>query len=314
MFEDIIAKIEQADIQTEPFRHLEIHDLFPADVFDRITSAPEIAFAPMASDRQLVDTLQDKGWKPIPFPGTTENVETYLRWREKGGKVLNTNTCEGFGITYRLYEIESDILRELNEFLQSDAFKNAIAAKFGVVMDDVTYDAGIQKYLDGYEISPHPDIRKKALTYMVNINPAPNSEQLEFHTHYMRFNPDKQYVGTYWAHNDNSERCWVPWDWCESVKQQKANNSMVIFAPSNDTLHAIRAHYDHLATQRTQLYGNFWYKQPAEITLAPEWEHYVITEGADANIKRRVPDFVKKPLKVLAGRSSLKAGKRAVRT
>lgn len=46
---------------------------------------------------------------------------------------------------------------------------------------------------------------------------------------------------------------------------------MVIFSPSNDTIHAVKAEYDHLATQRTQLYGNLWYKTPPSVTQS-SWE------------------------------------------
>ena len=43
--------------------------------------------------------------------------------------------------------------------------------KFGIEYQNCNIDGGIQKYLDGYELSPHPDIRLKAATFMVNINP-----------------------------------------------------------------------------------------------------------------------------------------------
>jgi len=314
VFNEIIDKIKQAPFSTEPFRHIEIDEILPDTLFREVISAPEIALSPVDNDRQLVDSLDRTGWKPIPFPGTTENVETYLKWHESGGKVLNTNTCEGFGITFRLFEPKSSIMKELNEFLGSSIFKNTLMEKFDIASDGIIYDAGVQKYLDGYEISPHPDIRRKALTYMVNINPAANSEQLGYHTHYMKFRPAKDYVRSYWQHNVDSERCWVPWDWCSSEKQQTRNNSMVIFSPSHDTLHAVLAKYDHLASQRTQLYGNFWYGDTDKVTLAPDWEHYVVGESGMAGVKRLVPDFIKKPLKILAGRGSLRAGKRAVRT
>lgn len=312
-FEDIIAKIDAAPILTEPFAHVEILDLFSPEIFAQIVGSPEIQLAPAQSDRHLVDMLKDTGWKPIPFPGTTENVETYLKWHAHGGNVITVNTCEGYGITYRLFEPTSPIIAELKAFLESEPFRAALMRKFGVAADAVTYDAGIQKYLDGYEISPHPDIRRKALTYMVNINPADNSETLNYHTHYMTFAPEKQYVGSYWQHNVTSERCWVPWDWCTTVKQQVRNNSIVIFSPSHDTLHAVKADYDHLQTQRTQLYGNFWYdRQDQQIALQPSWEHYVVREADNAALKRSIPPFVKNAIKVLAGRRALRAGRRSV--
>jgi hypothetical protein len=58
-------------------------------------------------------------------------------------------------------------------------------------------------------------------------------------------------------------------------KKQRKNNSIVIFSPGNDTVHAVKANYDHLAYQRTQLYGNLWFKE--SLTEAkPEWEDIVI--------------------------------------
>lgn len=312
-FAGILAKIDAAPILTEPFPHVEIQDLFEPELFAEIIASPEIKLPAATSDRELVDTLKSAGWKPIPFPGTTENVETYLKWHEHGGKVITVNTCEGYGITFRLFEPESPIIAELKAFLDSEPFRAALMRKFDVKADTVTYDAGIQKDLDGYEISPHPDIRRKALTYMVNINPADNSEALNYHTHYMTFAPEKKYVGSYWEHNAASERCWVPWDWCATTKQQVRNNSIVIFSPSHDTLHAVKADYDHLPTQRTQLYGNFWYdRQDPPIELKPTWEHYVVREADNAALKRSIPPFVKTAIKVLTGRRALRAGKRSI--
>ena len=46
----------------------------------------------------------------------------------------------------------------------------------------------------------------------------------------------------------------------ETLKQRKLI-TVVIFKPSHKTLHAIKAKYNHLITQRTQLYGNLWYKE-----------------------------------------------------
>jgi hypothetical protein len=74
------------------------------------------------------------------------------------------------GVVVRLNTPDSEILRELKTFIASDSFNKALAQKFDVKLESCSKDAGIQKYLDGYEISPHPDVRKKALTFMVNIN------------------------------------------------------------------------------------------------------------------------------------------------
>lgn len=128
------------------------------------------------------------------------------------------------------------------------------------------YDAGLQKYLVGYEISPHPDIRRKALTYMVNINTGENRETQDHHTRYLRLRDAYRYVQAYWEGQIRSTTgAEVPWGWCESEQVQTRNNNLVIFSPGSDTLHAIRARYDPLVYQRTQRYGNSWYHaQPAD--------------------------------------------------
>jgi hypothetical protein len=264
MFRYVLQKIEQAGFRTEPFRHRHLSDLFDEDHFQSIVACRQIRLPPLGDDRALVNELEAQGYQPIPFPGTTTDVETYLAWHGSGRRQngVNNVNCEGFGITYRLMRPEpGSMLAHLDRFLRSDAFWQTLAAKFGIDLAAVETDSGIQKYLDGCEISPHPDVRRKALTFMVNINPAAESETLDYHTHTMRFRPDYEHVRQGWATDLSRDRGWVSWDWCETVSQQRDNNSMVIFAPADDTLHAVRASYDHLRTQRTQCYGNLWFRR-----------------------------------------------------
>ena len=145
-------------------------------------------------------------------------------------------------------------------------------------------DGGIQKYLDGYEISPHPDTRKKAATFMVNINPSIESEENNHHTHYLKLKRSYAYVDEFWGGNENIDRAWVPWTWAETIKQQRKNNSIVLFSPSNDTLHGVKASYNHLETQRTQLYGNLWYKE-SKVDKALEWEQLDLSSQATSKRK-----------------------------
>jgi hypothetical protein len=145
------------------------------------------------------------------------------------------------------------------EFFESDLFWKTVTDKFGLQLARVRKDVGVHKYLDGYEISPHPDVRRKALTFMININAAPNSEDISYHTQYLTFKPEHDYIRRFWINDKSVERCWVPWDWCEPRKTQTKNNSIVMFSPDNNTIHAVKASYDHLKTQRTQFYGNLWY-------------------------------------------------------
>jgi hypothetical protein len=148
-------------------------------------------------------------------------VDKYLRWhaepsQKHGAKIhgFGEELCEGFGIAYRLKGSPSVRLKQFCDFFSSDEFFAALARRFDIDLTVTTKDSGLQKYLDGYEISPHPDIRKKALTFMVNVNTSPDSSTSNHHTHYMTFKPEWRYISEYWKGNPYSERTWVPWDWC----------------------------------------------------------------------------------------------------
>ncbi len=276
-FDYLIDKIRAAEFDTNPFSHIYIENFFSPQHLREITRSAEIDISPASNDEELFSKLLGSGYKIIDFPGCVTDKDQYIRWhRERRVERNVTSTaCEGFGMTLRLMSRTTPIVADLHNFLVSDAFRDALAEKFNIDLEAVFPDSGIQKYLDGYEISPHPDIRKKALTYMVNINPHAEAPGLDHHTHYLTFKDRFKYVQAFWEGNPNKDRCWVPWDWCDTVKQQTADNSIVIFAPSNDTVHGVKASYDHLKAQRTQLYGNLWYNQYA-IEAAPSWEDYVI--------------------------------------
>lgn len=310
-FRYLIDKIQTAALEAEPFCHLYIEDFFAPNHFQEIITSSEVALKPARDDEELLSVLQSAGYKPITFPGTTTKLKQYVRWHKNRDRKGHTNveTCEGFGVTLRLTRYQpGSILERINAFFSSQDFVSALHDKFQLDSAATYLDSGLQKYLDGYEISPHPDIRQKALTYMINVNPAPESEQLEYHTHYLRFNPERSYVGQYWRGNPQYDRCWVPWDWCETIKMQRKNNSIVVFAPSDNTLHAVRAAYNHLATQRTQFYGNLWYRDH-ENQGKPSWRDFEIgfTPEMPARrtgmlrlkqeIKRALPPFIANALR-----------------
>ena len=277
MFSYLIDKVRSAKFECSPFSHIHINNFLMDEHFSEITSSPEIHIGGLPSDESLFDRLISSGYKIIDFPGCVLDRREYLRWHRDKKITPKTDTaCEGFGVTFRLMQATTPTIAALIDFIGGDEFQDVMTEKFGIDRAGVFYDCGLQKYLDGYEISPHPDIRRKALTYMVNINPDPLSELRDHHTRYLRFDRAHRYIQAYWEGNPGQDRCWVPWNWCEVQKVQAENNSIVIFAPSNDTLHAVKANYDHLAHQRTQLYGNFWFHQ-IETAGKPRWEDLDIT-------------------------------------
>ena len=77
----------------------------------------------------------------------------------------------------------------------------------------------------------------------------------------------------------------MPWFCAETIKQQKKKNSIVVFSPSDDTLHGVKTNYDHLSTQRTQLYGNLWYKN-SSTKHHLEWEDLVNHKNAEVGLRK----------------------------
>ncbi|MFB1036755.1 MAG: hypothetical protein QMC38_15575 [Sinobacterium sp.] len=309
-------KIINASFSLEPFKHIYIEDFFTESHLSEILSSPEI-IAPVASnDKELIQGLIDKDFRPTDFPGCVTSVRKYIDWHEADKQSSHHSVCEGFGMALRLYRFPTAILNELNTFLTTDDFNRAITEKFELEFKDCVIDGGIQKYLDGYEISPSPDIRRKAATFMVNINPSNESEKMNYHTHYLKLKKTHSYIEEFWKGNKGVDRAWVPWEWTDSIKQQTKNNSIVLFSPSDDTLHGVKASYNHLLTQRTQLHGNLWYKSCSTTRLL-EWEQLdlatkgsIVKKSARQKIASMVPDSVKQSLKRAIGTGKQGVGKR----
>ena len=259
-FTYLIDKIKKAKFQELPFKHLELNEFLNEKDFNEITSSREINLPEQETDENLFEELFKYGYKIIPFPGAITDHKQYIENHKRRIPIESHSACESSGVVLRLMKPNTKILIDLKNFIESKEFNLVLAEKFNLDLEQCSIDTGIQKYLDGYEISPHPDLRKKALTFMININTSEQAFKESYHTHYLEFKINKNYVKEYWKGNPYAERCWIPWDWCVTKKQQKNNNSIVIFSPSFDSLHAIKANYSHLKNQRTQIYGNLWYK------------------------------------------------------
>ena len=272
-FTYLLEKLDAAKISSDPFPHVHVENFLNDRDFEAVVGAPEISLRPATTIDDLFSVLDGADYEPIEFPGCTKSRADYVAWLQNNVKPKGTHdACEGKGMALRCTSPRSDVVRSLNEFFQSPELRELLANKFGITQP-TQLDCGLQKYLNGYEISPHPDIRQKALTWMLNVNPGSNTEELDYHTHYMTFRSEWDFVRQFWQDTPDAETCWVPWQWCETRKRQRANNSIVVFAPRHDTLHAIRAHYDHLAAQRTQFYGNLWYK-PRSLSFRPQFQDF----------------------------------------
>lgn len=275
MFDYILEKINDAWYQTDPFEFIYIEDFLSKEHFDLITQHSQVDFPEFEKVEDLIEHLNENDYSPVPFPGCTTDVNQYVKWYKTGQGSTPShaqNLIEGFGIAYRMMKHHNPTINALLEFLNSEEFLNCLKNKFGKT-GDMRVETAIQKYLTGYEISPHPDIRKKCLTYMLNINPDENAHEYGMSTHFMRFKEEKMHIQEMWEKDKDMERFWVPWDWCETVFEQKANNSITIFAPYDKSMHAVKLDYDMLKTQRTQVYGNLWYHK-SNTSKKPTWRDF----------------------------------------
>lgn len=275
-FSYLIEKIRRAEFNDDPFKHITINDFFEKDDFEEIINTPEIKLKPCQTSEELLTQLKSVDYAAIPFPGSITNENDYLDFINSGKinrgliKGYGKKVIEGYGITYRLKNTSSQILTEVMDMIESDAFRAALVEKFNI-SKNTTYEGGIQKNLKGYEISPHPDTSRKALTWMVNIyTDEDDVSSKQMHTHLCRLVDKYSYVSYVWKNGD-CDPCWVPWDWSETVKTTNTNNSITIFEPSNETLHAVRVNEEHLIHQRNQIYGNLWYEKSQKPRNLP-WE------------------------------------------
>lgn len=272
-FTYLLDKLDAAEIPSDPFPHVYLESFLDRGDFEAVVSSPDITLPAAANVDELFSILDTLSYQPIEFPGCTKSRAAYVAWLETAIKPKDTHAaCEGKGMALRCTRARSEAVRSLDAFFQSRELRDLLTRKFAI-SGPTELDCGLQKYLNGYEISPHPDIRQKALTWMLNVNPGSNTEGHDYHTHYMKFRPEWDFVRRFWRDTLDAETCWVPWQWCETRKRQTVNNSIVVFSPRHDTLHAVRARYDHLPAQRTQFYGNLWYK-PGPLTFRPEFQDF----------------------------------------
>ena len=257
-FRYIAEKILDSNIEEYPFKHVVIEDLLSEEHLDMILNDSQIHFDEVENTEELIETLFRKNYAVQTFPGCiTDPVEYIQRYNNNDfpigkGKDL---PIEAFGITFRLTQYNNPLIKELVEYMNGVEFKDALVRKFDLKFETSIVTA-IQKNLSHYEISPHPDVREKGLTYLLNINKDSSIDNEPVHTHLLKFKKEWEFIYDYWKTNLSENRCWVPWDWCDTAKMTNKNNSIVIFSPDIDTLHGVKLNYDHTKFQRTQLYGN----------------------------------------------------------
>ena len=264
-FNYILSKIKNAEFVSEPFEHIVIEDFFTEEHFQIILNDKQIHFDETTTNNELRRKLSENKFSPIPFPGCTTDENLYFKLLEENklNQIKTEGDSEGVGIAYNLQNTNNIFIKDLLSFLNGPSFHKTLCDKFDI-KESTRVTTRIQKYLTGYEISPHPDIRQKSLTYLLNINKNSESENLDIHTHLLKLKEDYKFIYEYWENHTKENRAWVSWDWCNIEKTINKNNSLVIFKPSNYSLHAVKLNYDHLKQQRTQIYGNLMFVAPPQ--------------------------------------------------
>ena len=223
-FDYLLDRITAAEAYADPFEHLVTENFLSPEHLAEITSCADVKRPVYKDAAEMIGDLLGSGWEVQKFPGCVTSVDEYLAYlrtkkiKRNLAERFNGDILEGYGMTLRLMRPQSSILQRLQQFLTSPALEATLRQKFGITQR-TSIDTGVQKYLTGYEISPHPDTRKKALTYMLNINSSPASEDIPIHTYLLEFTKQRRYIYELWEGNPQMDRCWVPWDWCEVRKQ-----------------------------------------------------------------------------------------------
>lgn len=267
-FRYLIEKVNDSTFIKDPFPHLEIDNFLSKDHFNEITSDDQIHFEEQPNSESLISTLLSKKYKIQNFPGCCTDPVDYLNRLKTNNwpsEIKNT-PIESYGITFRLSSYKNPKIERLVNYMNGEEFKIALENKFNI-KDETSIITAIQKNLTKYEITPHPDTRRKALTYLLNINKDDSVEGYNVHTHLLKFKKEYEYIYKTWEQEKGMDRCWVPWDLCTTQKTISKNNTIVLFAPSNLSLHAVKLDYPHNKFQRTQLYGNLMYTKASSLPV-----------------------------------------------
>lgn len=268
-FDYLLDRVRDAEWVSEPFPHLEIYPFLSDEHLHDLVTDPDVTLPPFNSSRHLIKTLMTRGYEVQQFPGSITSIPTYLEELEKlpchsREESIALNEMVGRGLTMRLKETKSDVsgsktYSRLLAFMNSEDWRDALLNKFNITRETTIFSA-IQKYLKKYIISPHPDHKTKALTYVMNINRDEEAAaRAEAGTNLFAIDPNNQWVERVWK-NCTFERAWIPWQWARRAKTINENNNMLVFSPHESSLHGIHLDYDHLQWQRTQLYGNAFYR------------------------------------------------------
>lgn len=268
VFEHILKQIEDAEIDSNPFQHIVVPEIFPREFYPKLLAA-------IPSPAQFVEAA---------YPGTGYGKEK-KQWS---------------GLAYPSLK-ELPIFAELQAFLKSDRFCRALLGKFShpdaIPEEKYKYFAdGAQDFASvfdlqidrsGYEILPHPDVPSKIVTFQFYLTSDDSLREfgtlfcrtkdgrtasrsataltankvLEGAARAVRHHPRafwqrvaRTKIGTEIGFGDS--RSWYPWRMFDIVSSAPAlPNHFMAFAPNGRSYHAVRMNIPRSSPGRTVVRG-----------------------------------------------------------
>ena len=283
--EYLIEKIIEAKPRKTPYKHFIIENYLEQKELEEILADTRTNTEECIDDGALCRELEKKGYQPSWLPGSTDNVEDYLASRTEKKEISMNTTCKSKGMAFALKRKSGgSALDEVINYMRCDKYWETIYDKCNINKNDKQRYVAYTKYLDGHEISPHTDSRHKPVTFLLNLNHKNLKIPNESNTRIMKLKKEYRYIAEYWKYNKNVDRCWLPWECCETINIHSKNNSLLIIPASNISFHAIKLDYNHLKSQRSMIYGSAWGKSE-RFYECPTWEDLEIKPSCTRRIK-----------------------------
>lgn len=233
--EYLLNKINNVNVIQEPFPHIIISNFFNDDDLNNILNNINI--------NKLSDI--NSKYEKTYYPGAINKKINLLK--RPSGKGL-------------VYSLKRNILQNnssLIYFLDSDKLKEVLFNKFNKKNIDGWNVYQINKDLNGYEISPHPDVTGKVITYQINLTNTNYLNNYNLSTKLHKIKPE--YKNKIEELKKKETRPWGKWEWFdEGIHIPYIKNTFFAFAPSDNTYHSVKLeNYPQDNFQRTMLRGFF---------------------------------------------------------
>ena len=129
-YDYLIAKIENAEFNLEPFSHIIIEDFLSDEHFDEITASPQLNKGKFSNTREMLECFLDDGFEIVTFPGCIRSVDEYVEFFDGGAVKVKNRLIEGYGrgvvqsygMAIGIKEHKENSTKDLLSFVNSSKF------------------------------------------------------------------------------------------------------------------------------------------------------------------------------------------------